>query len=305
MPTRESPPRPSVPLLTHVAAPIVVLVALMTVPSPASASAPLCRAVNTRTGEIYVGADQLHLAIDEAARDDTLRIRGECVGNYVIARSLRLIGEPTRAYAHPSLDGARQDHVLVTSGAVRIYGLTIKNGGRVSLGGGIFINRGSLLLGGRTIVVGNSAKARGGGVNADFGRLVVSGHSVVRGNRSSNQGGAISTAFAGSVHVTGGAVVKENRAQYQGGGIYGDTTSIIIGGHAVISGNYAGQYGGGIADSDGSTELRWHAAIVRNVARTAGGGWYGFFSELQVCSRFVVIRANVPDDAPDIPITRC
>ena len=36
-----------------------------------------------------------------------------------------------RAYPHPTLDGDQRDRVLVTSGTVRIYGLTIKNGGRV------------------------------------------------------------------------------------------------------------------------------------------------------------------------------
>ena len=50
------------------AAPIILLVALMAVPSPATAATPLCRAVNARTGQTYVGADQLHQAIDDAAR---------------------------------------------------------------------------------------------------------------------------------------------------------------------------------------------------------------------------------------------
>ena len=291
-------------LLTRIAAPIVLLVALMAVPSPATAATSLCRAVNTRTDQIYVGADQLHQAIDDAARDDTLRIRGHCVGNYVVP-SIRLIGEPTRAYPHPTLDGDQQDRVLVTSGTVRIYGLTIENGGRVTLGGGIMIERGSLFLGGRTVVVGNSAKVRGGGINADFGRLVVSGHSVVRGNRSSDMGGGISSAVSGSIQITGGAAIKENRARYQGGGVYGNTTSIIVGGRAVISGNRAGWYGGGIATYAGTTELRWRAAIVRNMAGMEGGGWYGSNTKLRICSPFVVIRSNVPDDASSVTTKGC
>ncbi len=290
-------------LLTF-AAPIILLVALMAVPSPATAATPLCRAVNARTGQTYVGADQLHQAIDDAAPDDTLRIRGHCVGNYVVG-SIRLIGEPTRAYPHPTLDGDQQDRVLVTSGTVRIYGLTIKNGGRVTLGGGIMIERGSLFLGGRTLVVGNSAKVRGGGINADFGRLVVSGHSVVRGNRSSDMGGGISSAVSGSIQITSGAAIKENSARYQGGGIYGNTTSIVVGGRAVISGNRAGWYGGGIATYAGTTELRWRAAIVRNVAGKRGGGWYGTNSKLRICSPFVVIRSNVPDDASNVTTKGC
>ncbi len=283
---------------------MVLLLSLLAVPSSASATAPLCRALNTRTDQIYVGADQLHQAIDGAARDDTLRIRGHCVGNYVVG-SIRLIGEPTRAYPHPTLDGDQQDRVLVTSGTVRIYGLTIKNGGRVTFGGGIMIERGSLFLGGRTVVVGNSAKVRGGGINADFGRLVVSGHSVVRGNRSSDMGGGISSAVSGSIQITGEAAIKDNRARYQGGGIYGNTTSIIVGGRAVISGNRAGWYGGGITAYAGTTELRWRAAIVRNVAGRKGGGWHGTNSKLRICSPFVVIRSNVPDDPSHMTTKGC
>ena len=293
-------------LVTRVAAPIAFVAASVSISPHVSAAPDACRAVNTRTNTEYLGSDHLQQAFDEVARGDTVRIQGRCIGSYVAYGRMRLIGDPTAAYPHPSLDAAGQTRVLVTSRDVRIYDLTIKNGARVGLGGGIWVERGSLFLGGRTMVIGNSAKVRGGGVDAENGDVTVAGHAVIRGNHSGGYGGGISTGGIGSsVRVIDDAVIRDNTARELGGGIYADNTPVVIGGHAIISGNRAGQYGGGLADYSGQFELKRHASVVRNVAGVKWGGWSGSYSKLRVCGPFVTLKANRPNDAARARIVHC
>jgi len=120
----------------------------------ARAAGPPCRVTNLTTEQVYDGAgSNLQTAINQAASGTRLRVRGICVGNFVIDKKLTLIGRSTLAYPVATLDADREGRPLTVSlaGSVVAKDLRVTNGfltrrtSRDAVGGGIF-NDGTLTL---------------------------------------------------------------------------------------------------------------------------------------------------------------
>jgi hypothetical protein len=281
----------------------VVIGSLLAHGPSAAAARAVCRVTNARTNETVAGRGRnLQDAIDNARPGDTLLVTGTCVGTFVVGTKLRLLGVPTTRFPLPALDARDRGRVLTTEAAVRIHGLTIRNG-RAHQGGGVRHSGGKLTLGGHSLVARNRASL-GGGIYVNTGRVVLTDGAVVRRNVADFGGGIWSQSDEGVV-LKEMSVVRANRARDNGGGIFSNVSYIQMGGHSSVRANVAGTFGGGIADFDGFTKLRGHARIVHNSAVREGGGYYSIFANLRVCSKHVVLSPNDPNDAPDRPVADC
>ena len=281
----------------------VFLGSLFAHPPSAAAARAVCGVTNARTDEEVVGRGRnLQRAINDARTDDTLLVTGICIGTFVVETRIRLLGVRTARFPVPALDARDRGRVLTTEAAVRIHGLTIRNG-RAHQGGGIRHSGGKLTLSGHALVAGNRASL-GAGIYVNTGRAVLIDGAVVRRNVADFGGGMWAQSNDGIV-LKEMSVVRANRARDNGGGIFSNVSYIQMGGHASVRGNVAGTFGGGIADFDGFTKLRGRASIVGNTAGRKGGGYYSIFANLRVCSKHVVLSPNDPNDAPDRPVANC
>jgi predicted outer membrane repeat protein len=246
------------------------MLAVLAPSAGATAGAP-CRVTNLSTGQVYTGTgSNLETAIDAAMPGTKLRIRGLCVGNYLIAKNLKLIGWPTAAYPTPTLDGNASGTVLtVNAGSVRLRDLTITNAG----GGGI-LNDGTLFLDGSSSVSGNTAENNGGGIYNN-GTLTLNGSSSVSGNTNGGTGGGILS--FGTVTLNGTTRVSGNSSENGGGVFVGEGGILTMNDFSSVSGNIATRGGGGIS-SAGTITMNDFSSVSGNTSyrpccdRWAGSG---------------------------------
>ena len=172
----------------------------------------------------------------------------------------------------------------ITSGSVRISGLTLSNG-LATAGGGIN-NEDRLIVAGCTIS-GNTATERGGGIN-NSGTLTLSDTTVISNTTAgvggaSASGGGINNNAGGTIQALSRCVVLGNSAtggagggDGLGGGIANDHGTIVNISETLISSNSAtgdltgGGLGGGIHNSIGSTVETLTNSVVSDNA-TQGG----------------------------------
>ena len=255
---------------------IVSLALVMAIPpTSAGAMGAPCRATDLRTKAVYEGAgSNLQSAIDAAGRGTRLRVRGVCVGTFVIAKNLKLVGYPTVAYPTPTLDGNASGTVLTVSkryASVTLRNLTI-TGGRSTRGGGIY-NLGTLTLLGSTSVSANSAAEVGGGIynegsNTVGGTLALHDTAQVNDNVATNGGGGIMN--YGTVSLHDDAMVSGNSV-HSGGGISNYWGTLALHDSAQVSGNTADWYGGGIINYQGTLTLDGSSLVTGNTAEAGGG----------------------------------
>ena len=286
---------------------ILVAGVLATVlPTPAHAST--CRVIDAQTGEHSWGAGpNLERALESAEAGDHLEISGICRGNFVMREELRLTGVATPRFPQPTLDaGGHRRVVLIRDGGV-LRSIRIRNG-RAAYGGGLKLLSGRLELRGTTEVVGNRAGS-GGGIHVEAGDLVMLDRSSVHGNRSTGGGGGASVEYAGHLIMRDRSAVRGNVAGSAGGGVVVNIGIITMTGFSSVTGNESSSDGGGIANLDGWTWFRNRASVTGNTAGpeqwgdgepgAEGGGVYVFFGSGGVCSRWVRLSPNTPNDALD------
>jgi predicted outer membrane repeat protein len=239
-------------------------------------AADTCLVRNSTSGETYPASDgsSLQTAIDEAADDDVLEVRGKCIGGFVIeVKPLTLVGKASPGFPMATLDGDRSMRVLdVLYATVTLRKLRIAHGRGDPEAGGI-LNAGTLTLF-STVVTHNRGTQWGGGIDNEGGTLTLRGRSRVIENRTSiGDGGGIYNWLGGEVELRGSSHVSRNLAKNVGGGIYGN---VRLYGSAQVSRNASGNSGGGIYGG-GSIELYDSSRVSRNVAglnkgSTAVGG---------------------------------
>ena len=126
-----------------------------------------------------------------------------------------------------------------------IDGLTVRNGGNTSFGGGI-LNAGVLTVT-NSMITGNIADSRGGGLaNFDVATVrnsTISGNSVTGPPTGTGWGGGITNAPLGNLVLTN-TKVSGNMA-VQGAGVENDN-DLTLAGTSAITGNSASTSGGGI-----------------------------------------------------------
>lgn len=221
-----------------------------------------CRVTNTTTSRSLGpgSGNVLQVAIGAARKGDTLEVRGVCVGEYTIAKTLQLVGVTTDRPA--TLHGRAGRPVVVAAGwPVSLNGLRITHGtaaGTTGAGRGI-VNKGSMLLSTST-VTGNSAE-RGGGIY-NTGSMTVS-RSTINANTAGDGGGIYNT---GTLSIRTSTITANTAGGNQGGGIY--STGRLLVSHSTVAGNTAQWLGGGLA-TDGPTRVE--ASILSgNLAGASG-----------------------------------
>ena len=237
-----------------------------------------CRVTNVTSGAGVVS--DLQAALGDADSGDLLHVRGQCVGNYTLTRSISLVGVPTAEVPVPALDGASAGSVLAILGEkgarvqVTISDLTIRNGRASTIGGGINSRRADVVLDGTSAVVTNQGQY-GGGIAFTLGRLVMNGDARVVDNMTYATGGNGGGVYLrrGAMTLNDHAVIAANSAA-TGGGIYTYKGTVFVGDEAIIEGNHASNGGGGILTYDAPVRVRGSATIRGNDAYSYGGGVY-------------------------------
>ena len=280
---------------TVAAALVVVTVSLVLIVPAAVAGPPSCAVSNTRN---HKGYDSVQAGVNAAKAGDTLEVKGTCVGNTSVDKSLTLKGVTNNAFpGDPTLDGNEQGRVLrITGGTTTIVDLTITNGQTSGLGGGIYVATAAVLN--NVLVTGNSAGATqiGGGIEADLGSSLTLIDSTVSDNSAGSSGGidmfrAKATLINSTVtnnHATRAAGTNPDGCGFGSptvvyacaGGIwnYQGTLALV---DSTVSGNTAVYRGGGIASYvrtvsgnpvSGLTILSGATSIGSNTAGDSGGG---------------------------------
>jgi hypothetical protein len=218
---------------------------------------------------------------------------------------IRLTGIATPRFPHATLDAGGHRRVLTVRDGGVIRSLRIRHG-RAPSGGGIAALGGVLELRGSTEVVANRAGG-GGGIYAYGGEVVMLDSSTVRANVG-GPGGGIFVEYTGGLVMRDRSSVRGNFSRTVGGGIYVSIMSVTMTGFSSVTGNVARSDGGGIMNDDGWTFFRNHARVTGNMAGPLrlhgepgpqGGGVYVLFGSGGVCSRWVKLSPNTPDDPPD------
>ena len=258
-------------------------------PAPAVSHAP-CLVKNPAGGGV---THSLQSAVDAAAPNDLLVVRGTCVGSTIVDKSLTITGLANPGLGSPVLDGQNGGTVLriglepPTPIEVVISRLTITHGS-AHAGGGI-VNFGTLSLSYATV----TRNAGGGILNEGLGLML--DHSSVTGNVSDFRGGGITnrstmtltdSAVATNTAVDGGGVwsdgfatlrdssVTGNSARGDGGGVF--NLGALDSEGSIIRGNTSEGNGGGI--NSHSVLMASDTTISGNTASFGGGGIYNSFA---------------------------
>ena len=280
----------------------VAALSLVVAATPASAAVQKCQAKNVTAATKE--SPNLQALLDAAGSGDSIQVKGVCVGNYTIGKSVTLFGKPTKATPDPTLDGgdAGESVVRITGpGSVSISDLTITNGGGET-GGGVSVDGASVSL--TDVIVRDNAvppsiEVAGGGVTlTGGGALTLSGASAISGNRAGGGGGVASD---GPVTLNDTATITDNDADDAGalpgnvgglgtpgtvtlndsstitnnsadGAIGGVTAGVLtLNDSSSVSSNSARQFAGGVMSFGGMITLNDETSVHENVAATAGG----------------------------------
>ena len=270
---------------------------------------------------VNCATQSLQARIDAAAAGSILRIKGTCVGRFVVSKNLTLDGNP-----HATLDGAQLGKTLSVIGTVTVLvtDLTVTGGHYVaqnSAGGGISHSGGNLTLR-RVTVTGNTVGGTGGTTGSASGAGVYSSSvgslsifdSFIRGNTavasvpSGSSAGGAGISRAGNLRVEN-TVVSGNvaiaysgsNAQARGGGISAASGVLTILGSRVTGNRAVAQapvsggavaVGGGVYGTGGPQSVivrrsqvsgnRVSALGAGPEATTFGGGIAAFGSSLRI-----------------------
>jgi predicted outer membrane repeat protein len=281
---------------------LALLVGVSIVPGAGAARHP-CLVANERTKMV---SRSLQLAIDAAAAEDTLLVKGTCFGASTIDKDLTLQGLSSKQFGVATLDGGGTgaDTVLFIGAfdqlTVAIDDLTITHGGGGILADGLFRstvrltrttvsnNNGSGIVGdpASVLLIDSTVSGNAGsgitGDRSDFGLLRSDardngGFGVGVGNGSvSVEDSTVSGNGLGGIGVGGefgdaivsGSTVSDNH----GPGIQLFETTLTLT-NSSVSGNTTSGSGGGIYAFEGNGYLT-NSTVTGNTAGQNGGGIY-------------------------------
>lgn len=146
-------------------------------------------------------------------------------------------------------------------------------GGNAEDGGGIYVDKGKVIMKGGKICQNNASKHGGGVYLTNGGKFELQGGEI--SNNTANWSGAGVYAYGvySEFIMTGGSISGNNGTLTKGGGMYLDTSSKLKMSGGQISGNQAST-GGGVYMSNGTLEMSGNAQISGNTASSQGGGVY-------------------------------
>ena len=195
----------------------------------------------------------------------------------------------------------------VVSGTVTLTsnllgGTLIENNSAANLGGGIFMNSGSLALN-LVTVQNNTAASHGGGIFANNSAVTLTQSSILS-NASGGSGGGLYAVGVQPVNVNESTIGNNSAAKYGGGAYINANFSST---NSTYSGNTAGGYGGGIyfTSRGGSINLTY-VTIANNTSGTTsateieGGGVYVVAGNMTLIDTIIAnnysVNASTPDD---------
>ncbi len=210
-------------------------------------------------------------------------ISGNTVNGLPVGNGGELDGRGGGVFMHSESDGFSMTGGLISGNTVKdSSGIGSFGGG---LGGGLYYDgRSSAAISGGAAITGNTA-GTGGGVYVNKGALTVGGGAIA-GNRAVGYGSAgnMANAYGGGVYLsqsaagftmTGGLIGGEgkgNTAGNDGGGVYVNNKDFTMEGDAEIAENEANFAGGVAIVGGGVFTMRGNAAITGNKAAEDGGG---------------------------------
>ena len=177
----------------------------------------------------------------------------------------------------------------MTLTSVNIYSNSASSDAAGGSGGGLYANiSGTITITGstfggettvseQTVSLGNTASNLGGGLYVNSGSLNING-STIQNNTASVHGGGMFTLGSNVTIAANGTTLSQitgNTATLNGGGIYNQSGSLtisgtMIGGTDSTAGNTAGGSGGGIYNSNGAVTLS-KMTMANNAAGVNGG----------------------------------
>ena len=194
----------------------------------------------------------------------------------------------------------------VVSGTVALTsnllgGTLIENNSAANLGGGIFMNSGSLALT-LTTVQNNTAASHGGGIFANNSAVTLTRSSILS-NASGGSGGGLYAVGVQPVNVNESTIGNNTAAKYGGGAYINANFSST---NSTYSGNTAGGYGGGIyfTSRGGSINLTY-VTIANNTSGTTsateieGGGVYVVAGNMTLIDTIIANNYSVNSSTPD------
>ena len=142
-----------------------------------------------------------------------------------------------------------------------IKGITIRNGGNVNAGGGIYINNASPYIM-QCVITDNESNTLGGGIYCDDSNAIFNNVRVLN-NKSQHGGGCY---FTNSVVYLSTCDIERNQAEASGG--LRSSNSSLVTQHVRVRYNIASRYGGGISSNGGDIS---NVIIYNNEAEDGGG----------------------------------
>jgi hypothetical protein len=273
----------------------------------ATAVAPAQASVRQRFVTVPCGAAALATAVTAAnTTPSVLRLAPSCT--YLLTSALPqvsghivLLGGPATSIRR---DPATPDLRLLdvaAGGRLRVWQITLLNGGTTTGPGGGVRNAGDLVLDHVTLT-GNTALNDNGGALENTGTAVVA-HSLLAANATRGPDGSRD---GGGIHNDGTLTVflsrfSGNIAVRDGGGVFtaaGHTTRLI---QSTLASNTAANLGGGIANRGTTTLVRTLVRYNQAIGTTTAGGGIQNAAGSVVLRRSLV-TANSPDDCtPSVP----
>jgi hypothetical protein len=237
----------------------VILLVATFAPSASAGAASPCKVHNRDSDAV---STDLQVAINDANAGDMLRVKGTCVGNFLIGKDLKLRGAGGDAGILDGNDAGRT--VFVASGVTAtLRRLTITGGLTPSSSGGNgagIRNDGTLTIR-NSRISGNDGQgfAEGGGIENNSTLTVNS--STITGNTADKAGGIHGE--VGSTTTLNDSTITGNTVTDTGGGIDFVASTVTLN-DSTITGNTAGTCGGGVFTSGGTLNVLGTSSISGN-----------------------------------------
>jgi hypothetical protein len=264
-----------------------------------------------------IGAEPLSATILRAPIGQrVLNITGATIDNSVVISGLQIVGGDVSAGSKcPANCGGG---IVISDGAWPTLDTLVISGNQATIGAGIFIDqtgqaKGPVMIV-HTRISSNSASDSGGGLYIDKGEVMLAGESSIDANTATNSGGGVylgkgsftlnsglirgnhaATVDGGGLYVESPAAtytqlagsLEQNTAAGSGGGVYIANNSVHLKGGRIFSNTALGGDGGGIYVDKGGLSWAGSIEVIGNQA-VNGGGLYVNDASLQITGGRVI-----------------
>jgi hypothetical protein len=228
----------------------------------------------------------------EAANDDPgtrweITLHGGCT--YAITAPFDRVNGLTAVTGRVRI-GSRgpADAVIARSRAARTAGFRVLE---VEVGGHLVLDR--------ITVRGGGGVGSGAGVFNNFGTLVLD-HSTLASNHAAESGGGLFTNGESATTTLDDTVLRDNSARYGGGGLFNNGGSVTVKSSRITANRVPDGVGGGVLGNGRISRLALYDSVVTgNMASETAGG---VFNAGHVEAAYTRIARNRPNDCAGSPV---